>query len=183
LVACGCIPSERGTLSPGIIATQCKQFRTNTLTSFAVVSHETYSLTTPSVASCTCAKQSSSVPPRTNAAAARLHAQEYTVHCSSSSCHQHRHAAAVLLDENLPRYAGLTRTPVPRYSAPEYSLFWTETLPYCGRAGRCTAARIGWSYCHALCALCLLSTNFPSLHEIYPVVELAHNVIHAIREH
>jgi hypothetical protein len=51
LVACSCVPSGRGTLSPGIVATQCKQFCTKTLTSLAIVVHATYSLIAPSVAS------------------------------------------------------------------------------------------------------------------------------------
>jgi hypothetical protein len=51
LVACIFIPSGRVSVSPGIVATQCKQFCTKTLISFAIVVHTTYSLITPSVAS------------------------------------------------------------------------------------------------------------------------------------
>jgi hypothetical protein len=50
-VACSFVPSGRGTLSPGIVATQCKQFCTKTLTSFAIVVHVKYSLIAPSFAS------------------------------------------------------------------------------------------------------------------------------------
>jgi hypothetical protein len=40
----------------------------------------------------------------------------------------------------------------------------------------------GWPSCHALCARWLVSTLL-LIHEVCPVVELAHNALHAILEH
>jgi hypothetical protein len=159
LVACSYVPSGRGTLSPGIVATQCKQFCTTTLTSFAIVVHARYSFVSPSVASytlCPAERQCASTHKRSCSSTAR--AREFIVHCASSSCHQYRLSAAVILDKQSRCFAGLARTPEPRSSAPAESPSLTETLPYRSRAGLCTAGKIGWPSCHALCARCMLST-------------------------
>jgi hypothetical protein len=134
LVACSCVPRGHGTLSPEIVATQCKQFCTKTLTSFDIVVHATYSLIAPSAASTLCVLQSGSVFSRTSVAAARLHARESIVHCSSSLCRQHRLAAAVLHDEPSRWFAGNARTYRQRSAAPVESPSSTETLPYRSRA-------------------------------------------------
>jgi hypothetical protein len=134
LVSCSCVPGGRGTLSPGIVATQCKQFCTKTLTSLAIVVHATYSLIAPSVASnalCPAERQCAS----TSAAAARLHARESIVHCSSSSCRQHQIAAAALLDEPSCFFAGNARTHRQRSAAHVGSFSSTELPPNRSRAG------------------------------------------------
>jgi hypothetical protein len=50
LIACSCVPSGRGTLSLGTVATQCKQFCPKTLSYLAIVVHATSFLIAPSVA-------------------------------------------------------------------------------------------------------------------------------------
>jgi hypothetical protein len=72
---------------------------------------------------------------RTSVAAARLHAQESIVHCSSSSCRQRLLAAAVLLDEPSRCFAGNSRTHLQCSAAPVESPSSTETPPYRSRAG------------------------------------------------
>jgi hypothetical protein len=78
----------------------------------------------------------------------------------------------------------ISLTPGLRSSAPAESPSSTETLPYSSRAGICTAVPIGWPHLvlRFVLAACI-TPYFLSRHEFYPVVELAHQVLYAVREH